>query len=184
MKKYSLLIIVIFVSLSTFSQNTFRAFGWKLTRDIQQHELKLNLGTTIFALYPEVTYERILAPDFSLGATAGVSLNSDDYFFRYSLLPYARWYFSGNVETMKKSAAGFFIEVNGALFSRDIIETIYEEDPITTREWKTGAGVGFSVGWKYVSVNNWVGEAYMGGGRDFVNDKGYPRMGVSIGKRF
>lgn len=184
MKKYALLIIAFFVSMSIFSQKTYRAFGWKFSRDIQQNELKLNLGTTIFALYPEITYERILAPDFSLGVTAGVALDSDDYFFKYSLLPYARWQFGGNAENMKINGTGFFIEINSAVFNRDIVETIYEDEPITTRDWKTGAGVGFAVGWKYLSINNWVGEAYIGGGRDFVNDKSYPRMGVSIGKRF
>jgi hypothetical protein len=48
----------------------------------------------------------------------------------------------------------------------------------------TGAGVGLALGWKYLSGNNWVGEIYAGGGRDFVNGGGYPRLGITIGKRF
>ena len=47
-----------------------------------------------------------------------------------------------------------------------------------------GAGLGLALGWKYLTPNNWVGEIFVGGGRDFVNDSSYPRVGISLGKRF
>lgn len=67
MKKQAILAIALLVSFSAFSQKTHRVMGWKISRDIPQNEVKLNLGTTIFGLYPEVSYERILSEDFSLG---------------------------------------------------------------------------------------------------------------------
>ncbi len=55
---------------------------------------------------------------------------------------------------------------------------------VTKTETNMGAGLGIAIGWKYLSRNNWIGEIYLGGGRDFINDGGYPRLGISIGKRF
>lgn len=185
MKKQAFLIIALFASLSLFSQNTYRAFGWKLTRDIPQNELKLNLGTTIFGSFPEISYERILDSDISVGAAVGFSLNDDLYPVNYAITPYVRWFFGGNAENLQKMGAGFFIEANGGLISTDKEEADYiNETYVSTTETSLGAGLGIALGWKYLSRNNWAGEIYFGGGRDFVNDGGYPRLGITVGKRF
>ncbi|HHV84466.1 MAG TPA: hypothetical protein GXX42_01435 [Petrimonas sp.] len=171
MKKFALVSIALIISVSAFSQQrTQSVFGGDLAKDTpaQLNELKLNLGTTIFGLFPEVSYERILGEDFGVGASAGISLNSDDYPLDFAFTPYARWYFGGSSTNLQKYGAGFFIEANGSVFSSG----------------STGAGLGLALGWKYLTKNNWVGELYFGGGRDFVNDSGYPRMGITIGKRF
>lgn len=185
MKKHLLLTVAIFVSLSMFSQKTYRALGWKLTRDIPLNELKLNLGSTIIGSFPEITYERLLSSDVSVGASLGVSLEDDVYPTNFLLTPYMRWFFGGNSENLRKYGAGIFIEANGGIFSKDEEKHFYDGNNSTWEEETVmGAGLGLAVGWKYVSQNNWVGEIYFGGGRDFVGDGGYPRIGITIGKRF
>lgn len=185
MKKHALLIIAFFVCLSMFSQKTYRALGWKLSRDIPQNELKLNLGTTIFGSFPEITYERILNSDISVGASLGVALEEDVYVANFLFSPYVRWFFGGNSENLRKYGAGFFIEANGGIFNTYEDELFYDG---SSSQWKEesvmGAGLGLAVGWKYISQNNWVGEVYTGLGRDFINDGAYPRLGITIGKRF
>lgn len=188
MKKITILFAVLLISISAFSQQRSRSlFGWHLAKDapVQLNEIKLNLGTTIFGLFPEVSYERILGEDFSLGASAGINLNSDDYPLDFAFTPYARWFFGGNSTNLQKYGAGFFIEANGSVFSTETSEIRYDGNSInSSSNNEFGAGLGLALGWKYLSQNNWVGEIYLGGGRDFINDSAYPRMGISIGKRF
>lgn len=93
MKKQILLIIAMLVSLASFSQKTHRVMGWKVSRDLPQNELKLNLGTTIFGSFPEVTYERILDSDISVGASLGFALDKELYPVNLALIPYVRWVF-------------------------------------------------------------------------------------------
>lgn len=187
MRKTYLLLFALLISSSIFAQQRTRSFmGWHLAKDAptKLNELKLNLGTTIFGLFPEISYERIISEDFSLGASAGISLG-EEYTLDYALTPYARWFFGGSSTNLQKYGAGFFIELNGSLFSRDHLDIIYEHSSSSTfSSNKTGAGLGLALGWKYLSKNNWIGEFYMGGGRDFTNDSGYPRVGLTIGKRF
>ena len=188
MKKTITLLSVVLLTTSLFAQQRTRSFfGWHLTKDqpIQLNEVKINLGTTILALHPEITYERIIGEDFSLGASAGISLNSYDYPLGFALTPFARWFFGGSSVNLQKYGAGFFIELNGSLFQDNNDEYNFENGyNVYSSSNDIGAGLGLAVGWKYLSRNNWVGEFYLGGGRDFVNDSGYPRMGISIGKRF
>lgn len=179
MKKQTLLIAAMLVSLTAFSQKTHRVMGWKISRDLPQNEIKLNLGTTIIGLYPEISYERILSEDFSLGTALGASLSEDEYPLYFGLMPYARWFFGGSASNLQKYGAGFFIEANGALLSQK--EYL---DGAASPTSEIGAGLGLALGWKYLTRNHWIGELYFGGGRDFVNDGGYLRLGVTIGKRF
>ncbi len=185
MKKQALLLIALFVSLSMFSQKTYRALGLKISRDIPQNELKLNLGTTIFGSFPEVTYERVINSDFSVGSSLGVALEEDTFYANFMFTPYVRWFFGGSSENLRKFGAGFFIEANGALYNADKEELDYNHP---TPQWEEknvmSAGLGLAVGWKYLSQNNWVGEVYTGLGRELNDDGAYPRLGITIGKRF
>jgi len=185
MKKQLLMVAALMISLTAFSQKTHHVAGWKISRDIPMNEMKLNLGTTIFGSFPEITYERILNSDISVGASLGVALEEDIYPTHVLFTPYVRWFFGGSSENLQKVGAGFFIEANGGLFTRADDELFYENGVYGSREeTATGAGLGLALGWKYLTRNNWVGEIYFGGGRDFVNDGAYPRMGITIGKRF
>lgn len=185
MKKQLLLIAALLVSLASFSQKTHRVMGWKISRDLPQNELKLNLGTTIFGSFPEISYEKLLNSDISVGASMGFALEKDLYPLDFEMIPYVRWFFGGSAENLQKYGAGFFIEANAAFFSKDINEVEYEYGSVTSyTKNTTGAGMGIAMGWKYLTRNNWVGELNFGIGRDFVNDGAYPRLGISIGKRF
>lgn len=187
MKKLSVILVVLIVSTSLFAQQkrTKSFMGWHLAKDnpisIKQNEVKLNLPTTIFGLYPEISYERVLHEDFSIGASVGIGL-SDDYPLDFAITPYVRWFFGGNSNNLQKYGAGFFIEANGSVFSHNESEYDYEFNHDSSKD--VGAGLGLAFGWKYISKNNWVGEVFGGAGRDFVNDYAYPRMGITIGKRF
>ncbi|MGV8964507.1 MAG: DUF3575 domain-containing protein [Candidatus Saccharimonadaceae bacterium] len=154
-----------------------------------RHELKLNLGSSVFLAFPEVSYEYILSEDMSVGAAVGFGFDtqdSDAYSFRAT--PFLRWFFSRS----QQPATGFFLEANSAVGSQD--SYVYKSTSGNTSDWENKstftAGLGLAIGWKYLSKNNWTGELFGGLGRNFVYDKNnedvslYPRIGVSIGKRF
>lgn len=180
MKRHVILAIALTVCFSAFSQKTHRVMGWKITKDIPRNELKLNLGTTILVKYPEISYERLISEDFSVGASLGFSLDKEEYPFNFAFMPYARWFFGGNSSNLQKYGAGFFIEANTALLSYEA----YNYDGYSENDLSLGAGL--AVGWKYVSRNNWVGEINLGAGRNFDNSNEivYSRLGITIGKRF
>ena len=162
MKKVTALFLAFLMSSALFAQNETSKPAAKC------NELKINLPLTIFGSFPEISYERVLSSDISIGAAVGKRL-ADDYDLNFAITPYFRWFFGGNNASMQKVAAGFFIEANGALFTKS----------------EVGAGLGLAIGWKLITKNNWAGEIFLGGGRDFINsDNGYPRVGISIGKRF
>lgn len=187
MRKSITLFLILIVSSSLSAQQRTKSFmGWHLAKDApaKLNEVKLNLGTTIFGLFPEISYERVLSEDLSIGGSVGINIG-DEYPLDFAITPYARWFFGGSSANLQKFGAGFFIEVNGSVFAQDYDQYDYSYGSFNTySKNKTAAGLGLALGWKYLSKNNWVGELYMGGGRDFVNDDGYPRMGLSIGKRF
>ena len=162
MKKVFIIFIALFISASAFSQE-----------DFQRNEISLNLASTVLFRYPAITYQRILAPDFSIGASLGVDL-SNDFLKTFNLTPFARWFFGGNRETMNSAGTGFFIEANAALFSTKINAIQSEFD----------FGIGAGIGWQFLTRNNWTGTILMGGGRGFAYDSFYLRCGVLIGRRF
>lgn len=183
MKHLLIFTIALATSLCAYSQKTHKVMGWKITKDLPQNEVKLNLASSIFSSYPEISYERILNTDISVGVATGISLEDDNYPVDFSIIPYFRWFFGGNTKSLQKHGAGFFIEANGAIVS--VKEYIYDSgygNPDT--QTKAGAGLGLAIGWKYLSHDNWVGEIHVGAGRHTVDNGNYPRIGITIGKRF
>lgn len=189
MKKTGIFLMAMFVSLSVFPQRSGKvSLQWGSKKEqLKANEVKLNLATTIFVSYPEFSYERVLDNDISVGASAGIGLNSDDYSVKFALTPYFRWFFGGSYKSAQKAGTGFFIEANGSVFAREYEGYDYYDhlqNYTVSTDSEVGAGFGLAFGWKYLSENNWVGELYLGAGRGFVNDDTYPRFGISIGKRF
>lgn len=191
MKKSILIFSLLAVSLGIFAQKSYSVMGWKISKEKKHalNELKVNLPMTIFASYPEITYERILDTDISVGASLGVGFNSDISPMNVAFTPFFRWFFGGNHKSMERAGAGFFIEANGSVYSQTVESYSYIGSDTPSHEAsKVGAGLGFAVGWKYLSINNWIGEINAGLGKDFVENKYdvkyYPRLGISIGKRF
>ncbi len=191
MKKFTLFLLSFFLINIGVSAQRFHSYSfhnWRLENsDFRKNEVKLNLPLTVLGLYPEVSYERLLQEDLSAGISAGFLLNKDrnDYPMIFSIIPNVRWFFGGSGKSLQKYAAGFFIEANGAVFGiKDVVyDEYYNSIPSDSNE-EIGLGLGLGIGWKYVSRNNWVGEILLGGGRNLVSEGGYPRFGISIGKRF
>ena len=189
MRKVITLIIVALLCLSLNAQETEGTVGYNPGKNKMTphkiNEIKLNMATTIVLLHPEISYERILSEDFSIGTALGFTTGSmrEEYPIKLILLPYARWFFGGSALNQQKYAAGFFVEVNLAILNGEINESSIL-DEVQNSSVQTGFGVGIAGGWKYLSSNNWVGEIYLGMGREFIHDGGYPRFGLSIGKRF
>lgn len=158
------------------------------------NEIKVNVAGAVFGI-PEIDYERLLSGNTGVGvAFSYTTLKSEDFKIRSIILPYYRVYFSS------KKGLGFFMEANMGIVKQnyqysDRIFT-YDEtsgEKITTgfidrkhSDWKTTVSPGAAIGLKLVAKNGFIGEIYIGGGRTYVTtyEKFYPRMGVSIGKRF
>ena len=185
MKKSTIAILLTVACLVTL-QKTVKA---QSTAKDGNNELKLNLAYTI-AGFPELNYERILKDDRSVGVAVlvGVEKNAE---YSFGLIPNYRVYF-GN-----KKANGFFIEGNAAVIShlREYIDYDFlartsfpagYQPYATIAKTYTNFGLGAAAGAKFLTKNGFVGEVYLGFGRLFGNNNagGYPRAGVTIGKRF
>lgn len=152
------------------------------------NELKINLLFTVLGM-PEISYERLLADNMGLGASVFIGLDdSQDY--KFGFIPHYRLYFGA------KKASGFFIEGNASLItSRDYSSFYvgtssyypYGHSQSVERN-KTTFGLGAAAGAKFLTRNGFLGEAYLGVGRSLgenANDvEAYPRVGITIGKRF
>ena len=130
-----------------------------------RNEIKIN-GFYTLAGIPEISYERILSTETSVGICAALA-SQPDVEWQLGITPYFRWFFS------KEAGEGFFFESNGAVYVDD---------------WgDEGAGVGFAMGYKMTNASGWVGEIYAGAGRNFLTGRysygAYPRLGFCIGRR-
>lgn len=95
------------------------------------------------------------------------------------------------LEIIQKKGTGFFIEANASVmqvendFYYDYIWPDGNNGVIKNNDWNFGLGA--SAGGKFLAKNGFVGEIYIGVGR-FFNKKNsieaYPRVGITIGKRF
>jgi len=155
---------------------------WAQTNDKENNsnnEIKINMGSLLFEL-PEVSYEHIINEESSFGISVAFPIDKNkSVSYGFIVYPNYRIYFSN------KRAAGFFFEGNSAIFSQR-----FQKDGFPERadKNKIGFGLGIAIGGKFLTKSGFIGEIYIGGGRNFVNtdiiDSGYPRAGISIGKRF
>jgi hypothetical protein len=158
------------------------------TSDDGKNEIKINLFSSILAL-PEINYERLLEDNMGVGLALGFGLGNDDDFsdYRFLAIPHYRVYFG------RKRAAGFFIEGNAALANVRDQYTLYYNSTNNTYYTSNNSstnfnfGLGAAVGAKFLTRNGFLGEIFGGAGR-FLGDnrslEAYPRVGVTIGKRF
>jgi hypothetical protein len=146
------------------------------------NEIKVNILYLVLGL-PEISYERLIADNMGVGVSVMVSLLEEQQ-VRYAMLANYRLYF-GN-----KKANGFFIEGNmgivgeehGTYYFMPENNGYYE----LTESTQAYFGLGAAAGVKFLTRNGLLGEAYLGGGRLLGNGSSefYPRVGVTIGKRF
>ncbi|WP_156877177.1 DUF3575 domain-containing protein [Salinimicrobium terrae] len=147
-----------------------------------KNELKVNAFYLLLG-FPELSYERVLDEESALGLSVAFSV--DEVFgIDFMAIPYYRVYFGD------KPASGFFVEGNAAIYGGDYYEYSYYEDyyyeETVTNE--VGAGLGLAVGAKFMTESGWVFEVFGGAGRNFLSpdeiDPVYPRLGLTVGRRF
>ena len=179
-KQQSRLLLSVFLFLCV----TYNVFAQdKDHQSDANNEIKINMGSLLLE-FPEISYELIINEESSIGLSIAFPIDKE---ISYRFIAYSNYrLFFG-----EKRAAGFFIEANSAIFSQKLQRDTFVfgslNDP-TTDNTKIGLGMGLAVGGKFLTKNGFIGEIYVGGGRNFINtdkiDGGYPRIGVSIGKRF
>ncbi|WAC40251.1 hypothetical protein [Pedobacter sp. SL55] len=191
MKKNLLAALLLLMTTCVFAQkNVQNSDIQKRADSVGQggnNEIKLNLLNTVLGL-AEVNYERIIADNQGFGLAAAVSLTDKavyDERYNFALTPYYRVYFG------KQKANGFFIEANASVISVDIPQYYFDSNNYTINESEnktyTNFGLGVAAGFKFLTRNGIIGELFLGGGRLLGNDTfsgGYPRLGISLGKRF
>lgn len=181
MKTYFTIFLVIAATSSQINAQNYE--GQVETKN----ELKLN-AFFLPGGYLELTYERSAGKDFAYGLSIGSSFNDgtsnythDFLTYKAAAMPYARYYFG------RKPQAGFFLEINSALYWTDSFD-----ESNTDQEF----GLGMALGAKFRLKRNWSVELYGGGGlntKEFGSNETsqflnfpdtYARIGVTIGKRF
>jgi len=148
------------------------------------NEIKINLLFAVAAL-PEISYERLLEDNMGVGLSVftGVDSSSD---YKFGFIPHYRLYFG------QKKAAGFFIEGNAGVLGMKDHRVYYDYMGYpynSSAKTYTRFGLGAAAGGKFLTRNGFLGEAYLGVGRifgqnNFYGDEAYPRVGITIGKRF
>jgi hypothetical protein len=172
MKKL-ILITVLLLTVKGISQE-------KKESVLSKNELKINLAYLI-AGFPEITYERALTEETSIGISALFSIenNEENISFNFAIIPYYRIYFG------EKPNTGFFVDGNLGLYSQKKTDG----DLFTNeKEGGLGLGVGFNLGKKYRTKKGWIGELSFGITRTITNQDNvnsvYLRGGIIIGKIF
>ena len=154
------------------------------SNEFRHNEVKVDLSG-VFTSTLELQYDYVWREDMSAGVDLALALG-DLNEFAFTVLPNYRWFFGGNSRSKQKYGAGFFIEANGAIFRfrAGDLNGATETGPII--KMVTCAGLGLAMGWKYLSTGNWVGEIFLGAGRNLTLNGPvfYPRGGLMIGYRF
>lgn len=168
MKKLFLSFTLILVCFNAISQEEEK---------FPKHEIKLN-AAYLLAGIPEIGYAQLLSEESSIGIDLLFNIVGDVE-LKFALTPYYRFYFGNDI------AKGFFVEGFGML---NTIETeTYNGFDVYDYTDETDFALGFSLGGKFVTNNNFTFEIYGGVGRNLFNTKSddfVPRLGVTIGKRF
>lgn len=180
--KKSLFILILFSTFFSYSQKRY-----VYVQKENQHEITLNAFNLIAAKWVDVSYERILNEESSVGVSfltrVGNHTDFEDWGLKsYSVTPYYRQYFS------PYHAAGFFMEAFAMYNGGERDDWVYNE--ITNQKEKQqykDVAFGISIGQKFVTRRGFVGAVYAGLGRNMF-DVNAPevvgRAGVSFGFRF
>lgn len=153
-----------------------------LVDSTKRNELHLNLLTSLTYGFVEISYERILTNNSSVGLSGFVPVIKHDT-YSYGFIPYYR-YFLG-----KSVANGLFLEGNlGLLGRKDNLKIVYDQYGGYSSLHHTGLNYGYGValGAKLKSKSNVIVNLYGGVVRLFNanGDNVFPRAGVTVGKRF
>jgi len=183
MKKTLLTLFLAITATMTFAQEDVKSSEEKTNG---KNEIRLNLLNTIIGI-PEISYERIFKDNTGAGISVLARID-DGLDYNFGVIPYYRIYF-GNA----KRASGFFIEANAAFMQLDDDKYYVWSDgkgnwsTVPSDHTVSSFGIGAAAGGKFLTKSGFVGEAYFGLGRLFNKNAGseaYPRIGITIGKRF
>lgn len=172
------LLICLFFGFVLVAHKSNAQPGDRKSLDLPKNELKLNLAYGLVGIL-EINYEYILENDFGIGLAANYSFR-DEPNFQYQFIPYFRFY-----PMVKMRGAGFFVEANAAVMA--IVNQDYTDGSGSSQgETSVGGGLGLATGFKFLSRNNYIAEFYIGAGTVFgdYNTELYPRLGITMGKRF
>jgi len=181
------------------------AFTSIRAQEFDQNELRLNLLDMLSRGTLNASYERFLTPQTSLGVTTMVALN-DDYTEKFEFAPSFRMYFNDDLLELRKSV---FVEVFTAFlvtespYYYDYIDCPYPTQSIQASAEPQGLSIapcgyysepspeaafalGMMLGKKWVNQSNFTFEFGLGFGRYLTQtyNEAYPRINLSIGKRF
>ncbi len=182
------------------------AFTSVRAQEFDQNELRLNLLDMLSRGTLNASYERFLTPQTSLGVTTMVALN-DDYTEKFEFAPSFRMYFNDDLLELRKSV---FVEVftafviaDSGYYDYNYVECDYPTQSIQASAEPQGLSIapcgyygdpsseaafalGMMLGKKWVNQSNFTFEFGLGFGRYLTQtyNEAYPRINLSIGKRF
>lgn len=169
---------IFFAFVYTFNVSAQESF---YSGNERNNDLKINMLYLVFEIV-ELEYERILNQNLSVGLAANYWFSQSES-MNYTVMPYFRFYPSD-----KLHAAGFFIEGNMAVLGYDEMIAAERNGVFSVQEEpQVKLGGGFAVGGKFVARSGLFCEATAGVGRIFGDNSllyYYPRLGITIGKRF
>lgn len=186
---------VLFVVIFTFSFLGFSQEMENLDNPPQgKHEIRFDAFEALVFKSIEFNYEYVISKYSGAGAAISFNLDSDEMHYgeKFTFTPYYRQYFFNKKEY---GARGLFVEGSLQLGIGEFEDYTYNYDPITQyyteriiKDKWFQAGLGLSIGQKWVSNNGFVFEISAGGGRYLLNDdsapEGYFRGGILVGYRF
>ncbi len=145
------------------------------------NELKINLLYVVLEVV-ELDYERITSDNFSVGMAVNYWF-AEYSEYNFMVTPYFRFY-----PAEKLRASGFFIEGNMSVVGHDQYEREWVNGFWTGEEVsKVSVGGGLAAGGKFISKSGLFAEVFAGVGRIFHDHNYpelYPRVGITLGKRF
>jgi hypothetical protein len=154
-----------------------------------KNELKLNMLELLIMPAIGITYEHYLNPSSSYGVYGFINFNINEgyRYEKFEIAPFYRIYFQNRDKLDNK---GLYTEVFSGLNvgETDFFDYDYDTNrygDLYTQEY-VGISLGVTLGYKFVNHNNYAFEIFAGAGR-FLNEQeidAYPRIGLSIGKRF
>ncbi|MDB2385235.1 DUF3575 domain-containing protein [Polaribacter sp.] len=147
-----------------------------------QQEVKLDIADALVIRSIEVSYERILNEESSIGISALFNLADQDIDFRYNenvmITPFYRHYFT-NQYKWNFFGEGF-LGINSGKRESEKDSNVYDIE-------YTDAALGVAVGTKYVSNGGLIIDIYGGLGRNLFGTDSptlVPRIGLNVGWRF
>lgn len=160
-----------------------------------KHELRFDAFEALVFKNIEFSYEYVISKYSGAGATINFSLDNESlsrYGENFTFTPYYRQYFLNKKEY---GARGLFVEATLQIAAGDYEDYYYEYNPVTdtyidgnTKQKWFDAGIGLTIGQKWVSNNGFVFEISGGGGRYLLNGdfapEAYFRGGILVGYRF